>query len=241
MDAALLPRVLLWQTATIVSITTETTRAKTFRLRLEEATPHLAGQHYVIRLSAPDGYTAVRSYSIASPPDTTSELEFTVERLDGGEVSMFLHDIAKPGDKLDLRGPVGRWFVWEGKSPALLLGGGSGVVPLMAMLRHARRIGRQDLIRLIVSVRSPEDLYYRRELPGPETTIVYTRRNAPGASRPPGRLTRSDIPTTSLQGVTAYVCGSPGFADRGTDLLLSAGIAARDIRVERFGPNGPPT
>jgi ferredoxin-NADP reductase len=230
------PRATSWQTATVVSIKEETGRAKTFRLRLERPAPHVAGQHYVIRLTAPDGYSASRSYSIASAPDGSPELDFTVERLEEGEVSIFLHEVAQPGDELEVRGPIGGWFVWDGETPALLVGGGSGVVPLMAMLRHARRTGRSDLVRLVVSVRSPEDLFYGAELPGPETTIVYTRRNPPGAERPPGRLTTGDLP--HLPGATAYVCGSAGFANFATDLLVDSGIRAEDIRVERFGPTG---
>jgi ferredoxin-NADP reductase len=227
-----------WRTATVVSLTDETRRAKTLRVRLDEPTPHLAGQHYVIRLTAPDGYTASRSYSVASAPDGSSELDFTVERLDDGEVSTFLHDVVQPGDELEVRGPIGGWFVWDGTTPALLVGGGSGVVPLMAMLRLARRLGTDDLVRLVVSVRSPDDLYYAAELGGPETTVVYTRRNPPGAARPAGRLTAADLPQEPGAAVTAYVCGSTGFANHATDLLLDVGIPATDIRVERFGPTG---
>ncbi len=225
-----------WQTATVVGITDETRRAKTFRLRPEHPRPHLAGQHYVIRLTAPDGYTASRSYSIASAPDEGSELDFTVERLDGGEVSAFLHDVVEPGDELEVRGPLGGWFVWDGATPALLVGGGSGVVPLMAMLRLARRTGRRDLLRLVVSVRSPEDLLYAAELCGPETTVVFTRHGPPDAVRPPGRLRADDLPPLHAPGGRAYVCGSAGFADAATELIMAAGLPASDIRVERFGP-----
>lgn len=227
-----------WQPATVVSITAETTRAKTFRLRLREPTPHLAGQHYVIRLTAPDGYTASRSYSIASPPDGSTELDFTIERLDDGEVSSFLHDVVEPGDELEVRGPIGGWFVWDGATPALLVGGGSGIVPLMAMLRLARRTGENDLLRLIVSVRSPEDLYYATELPGPDTTIIYTRRTDPRAGRPPGRLTSADLAVEPGRANVAFVCGSAAFANHATDLLVGTGIPASHIRVERFGPTG---
>jgi ferredoxin-NADP reductase len=227
-----------WQTATVVGIHRETDRAKTFRLRLERPTLHLAGQHFVIRLTAPDGYTAMRSFSVASAPDGTPELEFTVERLDEGEVSTFLNDVVEQGDEIELRGPIGGWFVWEGTTPALLLGGGSGVVPLMAMLRLARRTGRSDLVRAIFSVRSPADLYYPAELPGPETTVVFTREASPATTRAPGRLRKDDIPARSAAGATAYVCGSTGFTNTATDLLMDAGWGAQDIRVERFGPTG---
>jgi ferredoxin-NADP reductase len=149
-----------WQTATVVEIRDETPRAKTFRLALPRPEEHLAGQHYIIRLTAPDGYTASRSYSVASAPDGTAEIEVTVERLEGGEVSTFLHDVVMVGDEIEVRGPIGGWFVWRADTPAVLVGGGSGVVPLMAMLRLARRTGRADLVRVVVSVRSPDDLYY---------------------------------------------------------------------------------
>ena len=228
----------VWQVATVVAITPETRRAKTFRLRLAQPAPHRAGQHYVIRLTAPDGYTASRSYSIASAPDGSPELDFTVERLDEGEVSTFLHDVAQPGDELEVRGPIGGWFVWDGATPAVLVGGGSGLVPLMAMLRLARRTGRGELVRLVVSVRTPEDLLYAAELPGPETTVVYTRRAPGGGARPAGRLTAADLPAPPAPLTTAYVCGSSGFADHATALLLDAGFEAGDIRVERFGPTG---
>lgn len=227
-----------WQVATVVAITPETSRAKTFHLRLAQPVPYRAGQHYVIRLTAPDGYTASRSYSIASAPDGSAELDFTVERLDEGEVSTFLHDVVQPGDELEVRGPIGGWFVWDGATPALLVGGGSGLVPLMAMLRLARRTGRGELVRLVVSVRTPEDLLYAAELPGPEATVVYTRRAPSGGSRPAGRLTAADLPAPPAALTTAYVCGSAGFADHATALLLDAGFQAGDIRVERFGPTG---
>jgi ferredoxin-NADP reductase len=182
-----------WQTARIVEIRPESTTAKTFRLALQQPSPHLAGQHYVVRLTAPDGYQASRSYSVASAPDGSRELELTVERLEDGEVSTFLHDVAAPGDDIDVRGPIGGWFVWRGDTPAVLVGGGIGIVPLMAMLRLARREGRSDLVRLVVSVRRPEDLCYQGELPGPETTVVYTRVAPPAWPRPPGRLTPADL------------------------------------------------
>ena len=115
-----------WETARVVGIREETPRAKTFRLALPQPSGHLAGQHYIVRLTAPDGYTAARSYSVASAPDGGSEIELTVERLEGGEVSTFLHDEVVAGDELEVRGPIGGWFVWRGGAPALLVGGGSG-------------------------------------------------------------------------------------------------------------------
>jgi ferredoxin-NADP reductase len=237
-----------WQAATIVEIRPETATAKTFRLALPRPSPHLAGQHYIVRLTAPDGYTASRSYSVASPPDGSPELELTVDRLEEGEVSTFLHDVAVPGDTLDVRGPIGGWFVWRGDTRAVLLGGGIGVVPLMAMLRLARRLGRSDLVRLVVSVRRPGDLCYAGELPGPETTVVYTRAVPDSWPRPAGRLTSADLAAVLAAGsvgdrwspgdVSGYVCGSAVFADAAGELLVGAGLPADRIRVERFGPSG---
>jgi len=229
---------MLWQVATVVGIRRETPRAKTFRLALDGPSRHLAGQHYAVRLTAPDGYTATRSYSVASAPEESNKFELTVERLEGGEVSNFLHDELIPGDELEVRGPIGGWFVWSGGTPALLIGGGSGVVPLMAMLRLARRTEQTSLVRLVVSVRGPEDLYYADELPGPETTIVYTRDAPKTAARRPGRLTVRDLPDPVAPGTTAYICGSDGFANAASDLLAQAGLPTQQIRVERFGPTG---
>jgi ferredoxin-NADP reductase len=225
-----------WQAATVAGIRDETAHAKTFRLTLDHPTPHRAGQHFIVRLTAPDGYTAQRSYSVASAPDGSSEIELTVERLEGGEVSTFLHDEVVIGDELDVRGPIGGWFVWEGDTPAVLVGGGSGVVPLMAMLRLARRTGRSDLVRVVVSARQPGDLYYADELPGPETTLVFTREVPAGSTRPPGRLAPPDLVPVLLPDATAYVCGSAGFADAASHLLVDLGIPVHRVRVERFGP-----
>jgi ferredoxin-NADP reductase len=229
---------LRWQQAEVVDITDETPTAKTFRLALPNPTAHLAGQHFVVRLTAPDGYQASRSYSIASPPGDAGEIELTVERLEDGEISSFLHDVVVSGDELEVRGPIGRWFVWEGEAPALLLGGGSGIVPLMAMLRLARARGTSDRVRLVQSVRLPGDLYYRDELPGPETTVVYTRVAPPGEGRPAGHLDADDLRPAILSDATAYVCGSAGFCDAATGLLTDLDFPVDRIRVERFGATG---
>ena len=227
-----------WQTATVIGVRDETATAKTFRLALPRPVEFTAGQHYIIRLTAPDGYTASRSYSVASAPDGSNEFEVTVERLPDGEVSMFLHDEVVVGDELDVRGPIGGWFVWRGDAPVLLVGGGSGVVPLMAMLRLARRTGSAELVRLVVSVRTPDDLYYADELPGPEATIVYSRRTPPGTERPAGRIGPPDLEPAIMPDATAYVCGSARFADAASHLLVDLDVPAERIRVERFGPTG---
>jgi len=224
--------------ARVEEIRHETASAKTFRLALSVASPYLAGQHFIVRLTAPDGYTASRSYSVASPPDGSAHIELTVERLEDGEVSSFLHDVVMRGDELEVRGPIGGWFVWRGDVPAVLVGGGSGIVPLMSMLRLARRSGRSDRVRLVVSVRRLEDLYYSAELPGPETTIVFTRQAPASWPRPPGHLEEQDLGLALLPDAVAFVCGSSGFADHATGLLTSLAVPEQRIRVERFGPTG---
>ena len=205
-------------------------------MALDEPSDYVAGQHYVLRLTAPDGYTASRSYSVASAPDGSREIELTVERLPDGEVSSFLHDEVVVGDELEVRGPIGGWFVWRGDTPALLLGGGSGIVPLMSMLRLARQTGRSDLVHLIVSIRTPEDLYYAAELGHLPGTILYTRRTPEGCPRPAGRLSAADLPASIGAETTVFVCGSSGFSDAATEIVLRAGIGNERIRVERFGP-----
>jgi ferredoxin-NADP reductase len=199
---------------------------------------YLPGQHVVVRLTAPDGYTASRSYSVASAPDGSQEIELTVERLDDGEVSGFLHDELAVRDRLEVRGPIGQWFVWQGDEPALLIGGGSGVVPLMSMLRFARSRGHSDLLQLVASVRSPAELYYATELPGPETTILYTREIPDGWPRPAGRIIAGDLTGEMLRAPQVYVCGSASFADAVTSVLEAGGVPDGRIRVERFGATG---
>jgi ferredoxin-NADP reductase len=226
-----------WRTATVVSIKSENPTAKTFRFRMPEVSMHLAGQHCIIRLTAPDGYTAVRSYSIASAPDGTDEIEITVERLVGGEVSEFLHDEVMVGDELEVRGPIGGWFVWRGDVPAVLIGGGSGVVPLMAMLRLARRNGSADLLRVLASVRTPDDLYYPDELPGPETSVIYTQESPSGSARATGLINSQDIPAVPESGLV-YICGSERFAEAAADLVIGSGVGANQLRIEKFGPSG---
>ncbi len=182
-----------WQTATVIGIRPETERAKTFRFALPQPSDRLAGQHYVIRLMAPDGYTAQRSYSVANPPGRF-ERDRPHHRTARRRRGLHVHARRRGrGRRAGGAGPIGRWFVWEGTTPALLVGGGSGVVPLMAMLRLARKLGRSDLLRLVVSVRTPADLYYSDELPGPESNVVYTRSAPPGTDRPVGRLNAGDL------------------------------------------------
>jgi ferredoxin-NADP reductase len=227
----------VWRPATVVSIKPEAPTAKTFRLRLPKPSNHLAGQHCILRLTAADGYTAVRSYSIASAPDGSSEIELTIERLMGGEVSEFLHDVVMVGDVIEVRSPIGGWFVWRGDQPAVLIGGGSGIVPLMAMLRLARREGSADLLRLLLSVRKPEDVFYADEISGPQTTIIYTAQAPRASSRPVGLISSDDIPAVADCGLV-YICGSERFAEAAADLVLAAGVATDRLRIEKFGASG---
>jgi ferredoxin-NADP reductase len=235
-DAAV-PSVGPWQEATVTDIRIETPTTKTFALALERPTPYVAGQHFVVRLTAPDGYTAQRSYSVATPPGDGTAIELTVERLPEGEVSTFMHDALEIGDMLEVRGPIGGWFVWDGTTPALLIGGGTGIVPLMAMLRMARREGRQSDAHLVVSVRSPAELIYAGEL-GDDATVVYTRAAPPGSPRAPGRLTADDLRPYVRDDATVYICGSAAFAEAATDRAREAGVEERALRIERFGPTG---
>jgi ferredoxin-NADP reductase len=210
-------------------------QAVELRLDVPDRVQHLAGQHYVVRLTAEDGYTAQRSYSVASAPGDPL-VELFVERLDDGEVSTFLADVVEPGDRLEVRGPIGGWFVWDGEAPALLVGGGTGVVPLVAMLRTARALGRTDLLRIAVSTRTLAELPYADELLEAGALVV-TTREAHGVRRA-GRLTAADLVPLWEPGQTAYVCGSAGFAEAASQLLVEFGVPASDVRVERFGPSG---
>jgi ferredoxin-NADP reductase len=204
------------------------------RIEVPGRSEHLPGQHYVFRLTAEDGYTASRSYSIASPP-TDPLLEFYVERLDDGEVSGYLADVVQEGDELDLRGPIGGWFVWEADVPAIGVAGGTGVVPLVAMLRHARDLGRDNLLRLLVSARTLDEVPYREELAA--HVLVLTRSDHAG--RVAGRVTATDVrPLLADEPQRAYVCGSAGFAEAASRLLVDLGVPTSGIRVERFGPTG---
>jgi ferredoxin-NADP reductase len=221
-----------WQIADVEQIRVETPRTKTFRLRLPMWVPHLPGQHYDVRLTAPDGYQAERSYSIASPPLEEGVVELTIDKLDDGEVSPYFHDVVVEGDQVELRGPFASYFVWRGEQPVLLVGGGSGVVPLMSMLRH-RRLTEPDLpMRLVYSVRTAEDVIYADEL-GHDALITYTREPPAGWTGHTGRI---DASMVGDPGRLAFVCGTNGFVESAVQLLLSAGLEPRAIRTERFGP-----
>jgi ferredoxin-NADP reductase len=227
-----------WQLATVKAIRTETPRVKSFRLEAPMWMEHLPGQHYDVRLTAPDGYRAQRSYSIASSPLDVGEVELTIDRLDDGEVSPYFHDVVEEGDRVEVRGPFASYFVWRGESPVLLVGGGSGVVPLMSMLRHRRRTMPDLPMRLLYSVRTPEDLIYADELS--EDAILTFTRQAPDAwSGHTGHIDDALVRDAAFgASATAFVCGSNGFVETASQLLLAVGMAPDAIRTERFGPSG---
>jgi ferredoxin-NADP reductase len=227
-----------WRTATVREVTHPHPRAVLLRLEVPDRVDHLPGQHYVVRLVAPDGYTASRSYSLSSPPEDPL-VELYVERLADGEVSTYLADGVAVGDRLEVRGPIGGWFVWMGSSPALAVGGGTGVVPLVAMLRHAQAVGATGLLRLVAAARTWDELPYGAELRDAGAVIALSREAGPG-SRPRGRLAPSDIAPLLMErgsGWTSYVCGSAGFAETVSGQLMGLGVPAGDVRVERFGPS----
>ena len=223
--------------ATVSGVRRPIQRSVELRLDVHDRIDHLPGQHYVVRLTAEDGYTAQRSYSVASAPGDPL-VELFVERLDDGEVSTYLADVVEPGVELEVRGPIGGWFVWDGETPALLLAGGSGVVPFVSMLRHARAIGREDLLRLAVSARTLAALPYAEELAEAGALIALTREKH--GIRPAGRLSADELIPLWEPGQTGYVCGSASFAEAATQLLETTGLPASSIRVERFGPSGTP-
>jgi ferredoxin-NADP reductase len=230
-----------WQIGTVLSIKVETPRVKSFRISVPMWIEHLPGQHYELRLTAPDGYRAQRSYSVASSPLDVGEVELTIDRIEDGEVSPYFHDVARVGDQVELRGPFTSYFVWRGEKPVLLVGGGSGVVPLMAMLRHRRRTMPELPMRLLYSVRSSEDVIYAEEL-AEDAILTFTREPPPGWNGHRGRIDAALLSEAarSLSAGTAFVCGSNGFVESASGLLLESGFEPARVRTERFGPSGAP-
>jgi ferredoxin-NADP reductase len=221
----------VWRDARVVDVRHHGDIAVILRLDVPDRVIHRPGQHYVVRLRAEDGYTASRSYSTVSAP-SDEYVELYVERVPDGEVSGFLAEGVEPGDELECRGPIGRWFAWDGRSPALGIGGGSGVAPLVSMLRHAREVGRPELLSLAVSARTAADLPYREELEAAGALVALTRE-------PRGfRLDGAAVAAVADPEATAFVCGSARFTLAMETYLLSAGQPEGSIRVERFGPSG---
>ena len=243
-------RRLKWQTARLLDLQDETATARTLIFAVRDWPGHVAGQHIDLRLTAPDGYTAVRSYSIASAPNSDGRIEITVERLPTGEVSPYLTQELMIGDELELRGPIGGWFVWRSdqKEPIQLIAGGSGIVPLMSMIRSQASANSTAPFRLLYSVREPGDIFYRTELealsatcPSVIANYAFTRVVPKDWPRPSGRVDRDLLASATWPasiGATCYVCGPSGFVESIADLLSRSGNPQDKIKTERFGPTG---
>jgi ferredoxin-NADP reductase len=236
---------LTWQTATVGSVVSETARVRTISLAVPDWVGHRAGQHVDVRLTAEDGYQAERAYSIASAPG--EPLSITVERLDDGEVSPYLTSELRAGDEVEVRGPIGGYFVWDAADggPLLLLAGGSGIVPLRAMLRHRSRVGSTVPVRLLYSSRSWADVIYRSELDQPADGVAVihtlTRQQPPGWSGYARRVDQSMIDSVAwpvADAPLAYACGPTSFVETVASALVAVGYPTRRIRTERFGATG---
>jgi ferredoxin-NADP reductase len=239
-----------WQSATLRDKRTETDRAATLHLLTDAWPGHRAGQHVDVRLTAEDGYQAQRSYSIASPPEDDGDVALTVERLDDGEVSPYLVDEMAPGDMCELRGPIGGWFVWDADDggPLLLVGGGSGVVPLMSMLRHRAALHSGVPARLLLSARSLDDVLYADELHGLDAgddeldvSITLTRTappDWPGYARRVDRSMLEEVAWPAADRPRVYVCGPTPFVEAVAAGLVDLGHDAGLVKTERFGATG---
>lgn len=245
-----------WLVATVAETVPETAQAVTVRLDVPDWPGHRAGQHVDVRLTAEDGYSAQRSYSIASAPGA-DRIDLTVVRIDDGEVSPYLTTTLEAADQVEIRGPIGGYFVWDGDgngngdgngvAPLLLVGGGSGVVPLMAMLRHHAAIGSTVPVRLVYSARALDDVLYRDELEAlaqgehRAVTITLTREPSPDWAGRRGRVDRSlleELAWPPAAQPRAFVCGPTPFVEAVADGLVALGHAPALVRTERFGPTG---
>ena len=231
--------------ATVERVIHETQQAVTLEMDVPDWPGHRAGQHVEVRLTAEDGYRAQRSYSIANPPEQAG-VAITVERLDDGEVSPYLAEAVRAGDQLELRGPIGGWFTWDARDggPLLLVAGGSGLVPLMSMLRHRRAAGSDAPARLLLSAQRPEVVLYRdelAELSDDIVTLTYTRAAPPGwtgATRRVDRALLEQVAWPPADEPRIYVCGPTGFVDVVADELVALGHDPAHVRTERFGASG---
>ncbi len=243
------PRGLLWRLAEVIEVVAETPRTKSVVLEVPGWEGHRAGQHVDVRLRAPDGYTAQRSYSVASAPED-ERVVLTVDRLDDGEVSTYLTDELMVGDMLELRGPVGGWFVWEAEDggPLLLVGGGSGVVPLMAMIRHRAAVGSGVPTRLLLSSRSYEEIIYREELEklasedgALEVFHTLTRSRPEGWTGYDRRIDADMLAEVSWppeRRPLAFVCGPTPLVEAAATALVGLGHDPAGVKTERFGATG---
>ena len=234
-----------WRAGRLAWSRAETATSRTLRLVVPGWPGHLPGQHVDIRLTAEDGYTAQRSYSMAAPA-SGDDVEVTVQLVPDGEVSPFLVRELAEGDEIEVRGPLGGWFVWNATQPepVLLVAGGSGIVPLMAMIRARREAHATAPFRLLYSVRSPDEVYYADELAHAEDSevlVVHTRVAPQASGRLPHRLEASELASFAwpvADAPTCYVCGPTPFVESVADLLVQAGHDPGRIRTERFGGSG---
>jgi ferredoxin-NADP reductase len=250
MERTAIPGRLSWQLGKVVATQAETARAKSIALTLPNWMGHRAGQHVDVRLTSGDGYQAERSYSIASPPEEQPRVTLTVERLDNGEVSPYLTEELRVGDDLELRGPIGGYFVWETSlgGPLLLIAGGSGIVPLMAMIRHRAAMGSTVPTRLLYSSRSDTDIIYRDELDrlvrstkGLEVVYTLTRAQPPGWTGYHRRIDADllrEVGWPSDQRPLIYICGPTPFVESAATSLVTLGNEPGRVKTERFGPTG---
>ena len=225
-----------WCRGVVAEVSHPHPMAVIIKLDVPHRMEHLPGQHYVVKLTADDGYSASRSYSLASAPHDPL-IELYVERLDDGEVSPYLADAVEVGDELELRGPIGGWFTWDGSTPAVGVGGGTGVVPLVAMLRHAEHLGHTERFNVAVSSRTLAELPYAAELTPPGRPWCSPGRTPRPVAWPAG-WRRPELAPLVVDPATYFVCGSAGFAESASGLLTDLGVPAGAIRVERFGPSG---
>jgi ferredoxin-NADP reductase len=247
MARAAVSRRLTWRVATVTEVRAETPTARTLVLDVPDWPGHLPGQHVDVRLTAPDGYSTQRSYSIASAWTGEGPVELTVQRIEDGEVSSYLTDVLAAGQPLELRGPVGGWFVWRPAqtAPVLLVAGGSGVVPLMAMIRARGAVRGRQPFRLIYSARTPADVCYASELArrvrddaGLDVRYVYTRQTPPDWPEPARRISVATLNSHGWPpefGADCYVCGPTSFVETAADILVALGHDPAKIRTERFG------
>lgn len=238
-------RRLTWQTCTVASVTGETATVRTIAFQVPDWPGHQAGQHLDLRLTAEDGYQAEREYSIASAPG--EPVAITVERLDDGEVSPYLTQELRPGDQIELRGPVGGYFVWDTADggPLLLLAGGSGIAPLRAILRHRARIGSSVPMRLLYSSRSWPEVIYRDELSHPADGVAVihtlTRQQPPGWTGYARRVDEqmiAEVAWPAAEQPLTYVCGPTSFVEAVAAALVALGYPPRRVKTERFGATG---
>jgi ferredoxin-NADP reductase len=243
-----MPEPLAWQIATVTAIRAETPEVHSFTLALPAWRAHRAGQHYDVRLTAPDGYQTQRSYSIASPPSREGEVDLTIERIADGEVSPYFHDVVEVGDRVEVRGPIGGYFVWEPGlgGPLLLIAGGSGVVPLMAMLRERAVADAKPTAALLYSSRSFDEVIYREELDalvaedsGLRVIQTLTRSQPPewtGYARRIDRAMLSEAVAAAGPQPLAYICGPTLLVEAAANGLVELGVPPAQVRTERFGP-----